>query len=463
MNCAASYDRSRLASFFEAGWSFLCRADKVSPLIILALSALGVAGIYASGSFGESDEWCKQIVYIGIGCVAYVCVSAIDFRFYKRYANWIYLLGCALLFPIAVFGFFKIGGVDFIRAVNGAYRWYFIGSTSLQPSEFAKVSTLIFLAAMLSVKPMGAFKVSFSQLWRVVLAAGIPFVMVFVEPDLGSSLVYVPVVFALLFLANLTPKFFLTIGVAGALLFSVVAVALYFYRARVVDYIEAKVEATGRVPQNPAAEIRSRENRATWGYEKDSYFFLLKDYQRERLLSFVDPETIDPNGIGSSWNVRQALISVGKGGLTGEGFNKGTQAKLGYLPELAAHNDFLFSVIAEEYGFAGCLMLVLTYGALLFRTVDIGLRSRDTFGILLTTGIAVMMAVHLLINIGMNIGIMPVTGLSLPFLSYGGSFVLSCFIVFGLVQSVHCHSKVPENEEVFEETKTGAHVQEFPA
>ncbi|MBR6798175.1 MAG: rod shape-determining protein RodA [Opitutales bacterium] len=463
MNCAASYDRSRLASFFEAGWSFLCRADKVSPLIILVLSALGVAGIYASGSFGESDEWCKQIVYIGIGCVAYVCVSAIDFRFYKRYANWIYLLGCALLFPIAVFGFFKIGGVDFIHAVNGAYRWYFIGSTSLQPSEFAKVSTLIFLAAMLSVKPMGAFKVSFSQLWRVVLAAGIPFVMVFVEPDLGSSLVYVPVVFALLFLANLTPKFFLTIGAAGALLFSVVAVDLYFYRARVEDYIEAKVEATGRVPQNPAAEIRSRENRATWGYEKDSYFFLLKDYQRERLLSFVDPETIDPNGIGSSWNVRQALISVGKGGLTGEGFNKGTQAKLGYLPELAAHNDFLFSVIAEEYGFAGCLMLVLTYGALLFRTVDIGLRSRDTFGILLTTGIAVMMAVHLLINIGMNIGIMPVTGLSLPFLSYGGSFVLSCFIVFGLVQSVHCHSKVPENEEVFEETKTGAHVQEFPA
>lgn len=463
MNRAASFDRSRLASFFEAGWNFLCRADKVSPLIIFALSALGVAGIYASGSFGESDEWFKQIIYIGVGCVAYVCVSAVDFRFYKRYANWIYLLGCALLLPIAIFGFFKIDGVNFIHAVNGAYRWYFIGSTSLQPSEFAKVSTLIFLAAMLSVKPMGEFKVSFSKLWRVVLAAAIPFVMVFVEPDLGSSLVYVPVVFALLFLANLTPKFFLTLGVAGTLLFSVVAVDLYFYRARVVDYIEARVESTGRTPQNPAAEIRSRENRETWGYEKDSYFFLLKDYQRERLLSFVDPETIDPNGIGSSWNVRQALISVGKGGLTGEGFNRGTQAKLGYLPELAAHNDFLFSVIAEEYGFAGCLMLVAAYGALLFRTVDIGLRSRDTFGILLTAGIAVMMTVHLLINIGMNIGIMPVTGLSLPFLSYGGSFVLSCFIVFGLVQSVHCHTQVSENEEVFDETKPLAQTQEFPA
>ena len=463
MNRAATFDRSRLASFFEEGWSFLCRTDKVTPTVILALSALGVVGIYASGSFGESDEWLKQIVYIGIGIVAYFCVSAVDFRFYKRYANWIYLSGCVLLFPIAIFGFSKIGGVDFIHAVNGAYRWYFIGSTSLQPSEFAKVSTLIFLAAMLSVKPMGTFKVSFSKLWRVVLAAGIPFVMVFVEPDLGSSLVYVPVVFALLFLSNLTPKFFLTLGVAGALLFSVVAVDLYFYRERVVDYIEAKVEETGRTPQNPAAEIRSRENRATWGYEKDSYFFLLKDYQRERLLSFVDPETIDPNGIGSSWNVRQALISVGKGGLTGEGFNKGTQAKLGYLPELAAHNDFLFSVIAEEYGFAGCTVLLFAYGVLLFRTVDIGLRSRDTFGILLTVGIAVMMAVHLLINIGMNIGIMPVTGLSLPFLSYGGSFVLSCFIVFGLVQSVHCHTQVPENDEVFEESKAGAQTQEFPA
>lgn len=465
VNSATISARSRLASSFEAGWNFLCRADKVSPLIILALSALGVAGIFASGSFGGSEEWRKQIVFVVIGFAAYWGVAAVDFRFYKRFAGWIYLAGICLLAPIAVFGFFKIDGVPLIHAVNGAFRWYFIGSTSVQPSEFAKVSTLIFLAATLSVKPLGAFSASFPTLWRVALAAAIPFGLVFVEPDLGSSLVYVPVAFALLFLANLTPRFFLIVGVAGALLFSVVAVDLFFYRSRVVDYIEAKVEETGRAPQNPAAEIRSRENRATWGYEKDSWFFLLKDYQRERLLSFVDPETIDPNGVGSSWNVRQALISVGKGGLTGAGFNKGTQAKLGYLPELAAHNDFLFSVIAEEYGFAGCLTMIAAYGILLFRAVVVGLRSRDTFGTFLTIGVATMTAVHLLINIGMNIGVMPVTGLSLPFLSYGGSFVLSCFIVFGLVQSVHCHTKISESEKAFEElenTGTGARRTEFP-
>lgn len=466
MSTAVIADRSRLASFFEAGWSFLCRMDKLTPLIILALSALGVAGIFASGSYDASDEWRKQIVYIAAGILAYLGVSAVDFRFYRRNANRIYLAGVALLVPVAVFGFFKIGGVQLIHAVNGAYRWYFVGSTSVQPSEFAKVSTLIFLAALLSVKPLGGFRESFPTFWRAAAGAFVPFALVFVEPDLGSSLVYVPVLFALLFAANLTARFFWIVGAAGALLFSVVAVDLYFYRARVVDYIEARVAETGRVPQNPAAEIRSRENRAEWGYEKDSYFFLLKDYQRERLLSFVDPQTIDPNGVGSSWNVRQSMISVGKGGLTGEGFNRGTQAKLGYLPELAAHNDFLFSVLAEEYGFAGCAALVFAYGALMFRTIVIGLRSRDTFGILLTIGVSVMICVHLLINIGMNIGMMPVTGLSLPFLSYGGSFVLSCFIVFGLVQSVHCHTEISEAEKAFgnpDEPKTASSRTELPA
>ncbi len=337
----------------------------------------------------------------------------------------------------------------------------------MQPSEFAKVSTLIFLAALLSVKPLGSLRASFPTFWRALLGTAIPFGLVFVEPDLGSSLVYVPVAGALLFLAGLSLRFFVVVGVAGTILFSVVAVDLYFYRARIVDYIEAKTEETGRAPQNPAAEIRSSALSGQWGYEKDSYFFLLKDYQRERLLSFVDPETIDPNGVGSSWNVRQSLISVGKGGLTGAGFNKGSQAKLGYLPELAAHNDFLFSVIAEEYGFAGCVALVLAYGALLLRAVCIGLRSRDAFGLLLTVGVAVMMTVHLLINIGMNIGIMPVTGLSLPFLSYGGSFVLSCFIVFGLVQSVHCHTRHAKSDDIFDSakklTKKQAQLLDLPA
>lgn len=466
MSSTVIADRSRLASIFDAGWDFLRRADKLTPAVILALSALGVAGIFASGSFDGGDEWRKQIAFIGVGIAAYCAVAAVDFRVYKRFANWIYLAGTALLVPIAVFGVFKIGGVDFIHAVNGAYRWYFLGSMSVQPSEFAKVSTLIFLASLLSVKPLGAFRASFPTVWRAALGAGVPFALVFVEPDLGSSLVYVPVLFALLFAANLSARFFAIVGAAGALLAAAVAVDLHFYRERILDYIELRTEETGRAPQNPAAEIRSRENRDVYGYEKDSYLFLLKDYQRERLLSFVDPQTIDPNGIGSSWNVRQSLISVGKGGLTGAGFNRGTQAKLGYLPELAAHNDFLFSVIAEEYGFAGSAALVCAYGVLLFRTVVIGLRSRDAFGLLLTVGTATMMSVHILINIGMNIGIMPVTGLSLPFLSYGGSFVLSCFIVFGLVQSVHCHTKhsgAEQDSENPERAEAKPRRAEFPA
>ena len=443
MSVSSPYLRSWgsvFSEFFEKTWDFLRRSDKLTPVLIGLLSALGVAGIYSSGAFRGSDDWEKQIGFLAAGALVYVVVAAIPFKFYKDWSNLFYILGVALLIPIAVCALLKMNLGNFIHAVNGSRRWYFLGSFGLQPSEFAKITTLIMLAKLLSLKPLGAFRDSWRWVLKAAVVAGVPWFLIVVEPDLGSSIVYVPVVLALLWLAGLSRKFFLTVGSAGARLASGVAVDLDFYRAGVVDYIEARVEETGRAPQNPAAEIRSRENRAKWGYEKDSYFFLLKDYQRERLLSFVDPNAIDPKGIGSSWNVRQALISVGKGGLTGTGFNRGMQAKLGYLPELAAHNDFLFSVLAEEYGFAGCAGLISLYLLMAFRALRISARARDAFASLLSAGIAVVLMTHVLINVGMNIGLMPVTGLSLPFLSYGGSFVLSCFILFGLLQSVHSHT-----------------------
>ncbi len=267
------------------------------------------------------------------------------------------------------------------------------------------------------------------------MSVGIPRFSTVSEPDLGSSLVYIPLFLTLLFLAGLTPKFFIVIGVAGTLLASIVAVDIYFYRERIIKYY---IEQDER-PLDPAREIRGQYQAVSW--------LPLKDYQRDRLLSFIDPGTIDPKGIGSSWNVRQALISVGSGGFVGKGFDKGDQAKLGYLPELAAHNDFLFSVIAEEYGFRGCAALVFLYLCMFFRALQISFRAKDSFGSLLAAGIAMTLMIHVLINVGMNIGLMPVTGLSLPFMSYGGSFVLSCFILSGLLQSVHCHSQKPRERQ----------------
>ncbi len=163
----------------------------------------------------------------------------------------------------------------------------------------------------------------------------------------------------------------------------------------------------------------------------------MKDYQRNRLLSFVAPEVIDPQGIGVSWNYRQSLISVGSGGLAGKGWLEGTQAKLGYLPQTVAHNDFIFSVLAEEKGFLGSLLILSLFTVIVGNGIRIAGLARDRFGMLLATGVSVLFLVHIFVNIGMTIGLMPITGLPLPFLSYGGSFILSCCILQGFLQSIY--------------------------
>ena len=428
---SSSYARSWSSVFleqFEKTWSFLCRTDKVAPLIILILSLLGVSGIYSSGALRGSDDWLKQIYFLLAGGFVYCVVASIPFKFYRDWSNLFYILGVALLIPIAVCALLKMNLGHFIHSVNGSRRWYFIGSFGLQPSEFAKITTLIMLAKLLSLKPLGAFRESWKWVLKAAIVAGIPWLLIVVEPDLGSSIVYVPLTAALLWLAGLTRRFFWSAGAAALLFVSVVSVDIYFYRERIVTYYQEQ----GERPRDPARDIQGQYEKVSW--------LPLKDYQRARLLSFVDPNAIDPKGIGASWNVRQAKISVGNGGVTGKGFNEGMQAKLGYLPELAAHNDFLFSVLAEEYGLVGCAGILLLYLLLAFRALQIGLRVRDTFGSLLAVGISVVLMVHVLINVGMNIGLMPVTGLSLPFMSYGGSFVLSCFILLGLLQSVHSHA-----------------------
>ena len=163
----------------------------------------------------------------------------------------------------------------------------------------------------------------------------------------------------------------------------------------------------------------------------------LHDYQRNRILSFVAPEVIDPQGVGANWNLRQSLIAIGSGGLSGKGYGESAQAKLGYLPASEASNDFIFAVIAEEKGFIGGLIVLGLYGALVFNCLRIAGMARDRFGMLLCVGVAVIFSIHILVNIGMTLGLMPITGIPLPLVSYGGSFVLSCCFLLGLVQSVY--------------------------
>lgn len=402
--------------------------DWTQVLCVLLLCLAGYFSIKSAGDLRDSDFHTQQLIYMAAGWGAYWSLASFDYRELRRFARWIYLAGIALLLPIfacAVTGT-DLGSV--IRSVYGSRRWINLGLFSIQPSEFAKVTTLVLLAAFLARSHVGRLRDSWAALLGVAGLAFAPFFLIFMQPDLGSSLIFVPLAAALLHAANLSRRFFVAVGLASALFLALVAVDLSAYAGRVQARIEAFPE-----DRNPTASIRGQ-------HEAQAWFVLLKDYQRERILAFVAPELADPRGVGASWQVRQALIAVGRGGLTGQGYNEGMQARLGFLPEAAAHNDFVFSGFAEEQGLAGSLALLGLYALLLWRVLRTGLRAADRFGSFLAVGAAAILFAHVLINVGMNLNLMPVTGVPLPFLSYGGSFILSCFLLLGLVQSVHRHA-----------------------
>lgn len=458
---------SRLGSAFhlDEGWrGALLRTDWISPLIILIVSGFGCAVIYSSASNSVTPYWLQQMVFLGIGWCAYAFVAMLDYEWIRRHASWVYYVGVALLIPVAIAALLKHDLGSIVRSVNGARRWIDVGRVKIQPSEFAKVTTLVMLAFVMSgvrswdfasvrrgwsarAAGSGRSSLFFAYGWifalpqvRVALVAALPIGLIFIQPDLKSCIVYLPMLAALLYVSRISLRFFVATGAAVLLIGAVVGADLVGYARHLESFKDA----------DPISEMRERTGKNyTFAravheidpYDKKSSLFFVKDYQRDRIMSFVNPELIDPKGSGDTWNVRQAIIAAGRGGLTGTGWDQGSQAKLGYLPELAAHNDFVFSVFAEEFGFVGGACLLAAYAILIGLALRTAAAARDRFGALLCVGAAAILSVHVVVNIGMNIGLMPVSGLPLPFLSYGGSFVLSCFLLLGLVQSVHRYSR----------------------
>jgi rod shape determining protein RodA len=297
----------------------------------------------------------------------------------------------------------------------GARRWIDLGPASFQPSESAKLAVLVMTASILTGSKIGTVRDSLQTLVKLALAAGLPMLLIIAEPDLGTALVIVPMVFAMLYVSNLSLRFFAAAVGVFALLVGSVAIDTWRYESFLQEHNLSPTSDRG-------------------AYEEHS-FLPLHDYQRNRILAFVAPDKIDPMGIG--WNQRQSLISVGSGGLTGKGWTEGTQAKLGYLPRSIAHNDFIFSVIAEEKGFLGSVTVIGLLAVVLWNGIRIAGLARDRFGQLLALGVTVLIGVHVFVNIAMTVGLVPVTGIPLPFISYGGTFVLSCCLLQGLVQSVY--------------------------
>jgi rod shape determining protein RodA len=297
---------------------------------------------------------------------------------------------------------------------NGGRRWINLGvGFNLQPSECAKIGTILMLANYLS-RPMEELRQP-KVFWKAIGLAAIPFGLIACEPDLGSALVIAPSCLAMMFVAG-TPKMYLTRLVsAGAIFIAMVIAALLFAPPHYVPFI--------------------------------------KSYQRDRVLTYFGKSPLPSNATpqerrdrakqmkDKAYNVDQAMISVGSGGLTGKGWRQGTQYSLGFLPQAGAHNDFIFSVIAEEEGFVGSVVILTLYTVLLFCGIKIASQARDRLGKLMAIGVVALLFSHVFINIGMNIRLMPVTGIPLPLLSYGGSSVVCSLIAIGILHNIHIYRR----------------------
>ncbi|MFP6886851.1 MAG: FtsW/RodA/SpoVE family cell cycle protein [Opitutales bacterium] len=385
------------------------RIDWVTPVCILVLCGMSVLFIRSAQAYVGGEQWRMQIVWVAAGAIAYTVMALIDYHVWMRYAHYLYGLGLLTLCLVFL-------GPE----IYGAKRWIDLGLFKIQPAEGVKLATLALGASILARAEIGTLRESMKGIGKVALCFAFPMFLIFLQPDLGSTLVFPPMMFSLLYVAKIPSRFFVATFLAFVVALSVIGFDIY-------RYYQFKTE-------NPQSDD------AVTAYEEVS-LVPLKDYQRKRILTFLAPEVEDPGGIGANWNRIQALIAVATGGLGGKGLGNGMQAKLGYLPSAVGHNDFIYAVLAEEAGFAGGLLALGLFAVIILGCLRVAGVAGDRFGAMLAVGAAAMLMTHVFINVGMTLGITPITGLPLPFLSYGGSFLVSCCLLMGLVQSVYRHRK----------------------
>jgi rod shape determining protein RodA len=386
------------------------RIDKLQFAALLGLMVMGVLFIYSATLAHESNDvpWYRerffmQAVWYLVGLTVAFALCLVDYHSLARWSFVFYWITIVLLVAVFIFG----------KKLYGAQRWFDFGVFKLQPSEFAKLAFILAQAHFLS-RPADELRqpaLFFKALGLMLL----PFLLIMKEPDLGSALVFLPVGLVMMFVAGVPVKFLrrLLLGVG-------VVVALFL-----IDILYA--------PPQWQFKLEDYQRRRLWVY-------FGRDYA-SGLATEVQKDKARLQQRNDSYNVRQALISVGSGGLAGKGWCKGTQNALGFLPRAVAHNDFIFSVIAEEKGFMGSVAVLALYSVVLFTGIRIAGQTRDRLGTLLAIGVVTLWFSHIFINIGMNIRIMPVTGVPLPLLSYGGSSVLGSLIAAGILQNVYIHRR----------------------
>lgn len=363
---------------------FFARFDLMQIIPLALLLTIGMCFVHSTGQQvgGHHVElFSRQCVYLAVGLALWFAFIMMDYRWIGLSSVLFYPAVIAVLVLVLMFGPVR----------NNTRRWIDVGPVSLQPSELGKMAVLFAVAWLASLK-----RVNINKIWWLGLVAiltVIPFLLIYKEPDLGTAIVLIPLTAAILFAANLRWIY-------------IAVIAVFCIGGPLIAY------------NSP----------------------LLKNYQKKRIAMFINPED---DRYGGGWNVIQSEIAVGTGGMTGKGYRQGTHTMLGYLPPKVADSDFIFPVIAEETGFAGTFSLILLYGLLLFSILRTALLASDLFGRYLCVGIAAILMTHVFINIGMCIRLVPVTGLPLPFISYGGTFLVAMLCYLGIAQSVYAHRNDP--------------------
>jgi len=338
----------------------------------LLLSVISLVEIYSSTMSQPTENFfVRQLAWVIVGISALFIVAAIDYHLIAEHIPWLYVLAIGVLLYTLALG----------HTVAGSKSWIGLGPVAFQPSELIKMVVVVALARYFSELRSRRY-MTFMQIAKGCMIAGVPIGLIALQPDLGTALTYLPAIAVGLFVRGVRPRVLASLVLGFVLVLPV-----------------------------------------SW--------LVLKPYQKERILTFLDPER-DP--LGKGYQVTQSKIAIGSGGLLGKGVFNGSQNQLGFLP--TRHTDFIFSVVGEELGFAGVIGTLGLLAFIIFRSIYNAVTARDNLGLFIVMGVVGIYFFHLVVNVGMVIGFMPTTGIPLPFLSYGGSSVLTAFIALGLIESV---------------------------
>jgi len=388
--------------------------------ITLVLVAIGLFSVYSATYDARAGEiFQRQLLWSGIGVLALLGAAFVPLRTVQRIAFPLYGFSILVLLIVLVLG----------RTIAGSRSWFGVGGLGVQPSEFAKVVTVLAVAAF-----VGRTTTTLSSRKHLAITIGLillPTLLILAQPDLGTALVFLAMILPLLYWAGVD-NFFLAVLISPV----IVAVGALFGTTLFVLGVAVSLVLLMLTRKNLFAAAIAFAGTIMVGLSVQLVFERLPSYQQKRILAFISPEA-DP--LGAGYNVLQSKVAIGSGGFLGKGFLKGTQTQLNFIPE--QWTDFIFCVPGEEFGFLGASLVLLLFGLLLFRGLTIASVSKNSFSSVAAIGFVSVLTFHVFVNIGMSMGLLPVVGIPLPFLSYGGSALVANMIIAGLFMNFYANRK----------------------